>query len=73
MVNTELLQKAIDNSGLKESYIADKKLCISYQAYHMKKTGQTAFKEIEVNVLCDTLGLDEEQRQKIFFAEDVRQ
>lgn len=72
MLNTELLQEAIDNSGLKESYIAEQKLCISYQAYHKKKTGQVAFKDIEVNVLCDVLGIHDEARKKeIFFADVV--
>lgn len=70
MVNTELLQAAIDDSGLKESFIAEKKLCISYQSYYNKKVGNTAFKDIEINVLCDTLGIqDEQQKKAIFFAE----
>ena len=72
MVNTELLQAEIDKSGLKESFIAEKKLCISYQAYYNKKIGQSSFKDIEINVLCDTLGLDDQKRREIFFADDVR-
>lgn len=72
MVNTALLQEAIDKSGLKESYIAENKLCISYQAYYNKKTGQSSFRDIEVNVLTDTLGLSEEQKNAIFFAENVQ-
>lgn len=72
MVNTKLLQEEIDKSGLKESYIAEQKLCISYQAYFNKKTNQSNFKEIEVNVLCDTLGIqDENKRKAIFYAENV--
>ncbi len=70
MVNTELLQVVIDDSGLKESFIAEKKLCISYQAYYNKKIGKVPFKDIEINVLCDTLGIqDEQQKKAIFFAE----
>ena len=72
MVNTALLQEAIDKSGLKESYIAENKLCISYQAYQNKKTGQSSFRDIEVNVLTDTLGLSEEQKNAIFFADNVQ-
>lgn len=71
MVNTGLLQEAIARSGLKESYIAEQKLCISYQAYFKKKTGQVPFKEIEINVLCDTLNIQDEERKAIFFAENV--
>ena len=71
MVNTELLQKAIDKSGLKETYIAEQKLCISYQAYYNKKNNQSQFKDIEINVLCDTLGICDKERKDIFFAEDV--
>lgn len=72
MVNTKLLQDKIDKSGLKESYIAEQKLCISYQAYFNKKTNQSSFKEIEINVLCDMLGIqDEETRKAIFYADDV--
>lgn len=65
-VNTAALQKAIDDSGLKETFIAEQKLCISYQAYYLKKIGQNPFKEIEKNVLCETLGLDDAAKEKIF-------
>lgn len=70
MVNTKLLQEAINKSGLKESYIAEKKLCISYQAFYNKKTGQSNFKDIEKNVLCEVLGINENERS-IIFGENV--
>lgn len=66
MFNAELFQNAIDNSGLKESFIAEKKLCISYQAFYNKKTGKAPFKDIEKNVLCEVLGLNDEDKEKIF-------
>ena len=66
MVNTELLQKAINDSGLKETYIAEKKLCISYQAFYNKKTGKAPFKDIEKNVLCEVLCVSDNDKEKIF-------
>ncbi len=66
MFNAELFQSAIDNSGLKESFIAEKKLCISYTAFYNKKTGKVPFKNIEKNVLCDVLALNDDEKEKIF-------
>ena len=65
-VDTELLDKAIEKSGLKSSYIFEK-LGISKQAYHDKRNGKTAFRKSEVYVICNLLHLNEEECKKIFY------
>lgn len=65
-VDTELLDDAIENSGLKTGYIVEK-LGISRQAFDKKRKGIIAFRQSEVYVLCDLLRLDEEKGKNIFF------
>ena len=65
-IDTELLDKAIEKSGLKPSFIADK-LGISRQAYNRKRQGQVAFRKSEVYVMCDLLRLSDSEGNQIFF------
>ena len=67
-VDTELLNQAIEKSGLKTTFITEK-LGISKQAYHKKRLGKSAFRQSEVYVMCDLLKLDDEQKKQIFFPE----
>ena len=69
-VDTALLDKAIEKSGLRSSYIAEK-LGISRQAYNKKRTGKTAFRQSEVYVMCDLLRLNETEGSNIFFPEKL--
>ena len=66
-VDTELLDKAIEESGLRIQYIVDA-LGISRQAFDKKRKGAIAFRKSEVYVLCDLLKItDSDKRMQIFF------
>ena len=72
MVNTELLDEKIKESGYKISYIIDK-LGISRQAFDKKRKNEYPIKGSEVYVLCDLLRLSDDVKEAIFFAENVEQ
>lgn len=70
MTNTELLNQAIINSGLRTSFICEK-LGISRQAFSKKRNNFVQFKISEVLILKELLGLTNAQRDAIFFDKDV--
>lgn len=70
MVDTLNLEKKIQESGLKTSFIISK-LGISRQALDFKKKNKRKFKTAEIYVLCDLLNIPENERQSIFFADEV--
>ena len=66
-IDTELLEKAIEDSGLRPGYISDT-LGISRQAFDRKRKGKVAFRKSEVYVLCDLLRItDVGTKMKIFY------
>lgn len=65
MINTQLLEKEIDGSGLKIGYIVEK-LGISRQGFDKKRKGVIPFRASEVYVLCDLLKISDEKKPKIF-------
>ena len=66
-IDTELLNQAIDDSGLRIGFIADT-LGISRQAFDKKRKGINAFRQSEVYVLCDLLKInDDAKKSRIFF------
>lgn len=68
MTNSILLQKKIDESGLKVGFIAEK-LDTSYAWLKKKVSGKVPFKAYEIQILCDLLGIvDLEEKEQIFFA-----
>ena len=67
-IDTALLEKAIENSGLRINYILDQ-LGISRQSFDRKRKNVDSFRQSEVYVLCDLLKLDNAQKKKIFFPE----
>ena len=67
MTNTELLEKAIKDSGLKKGFIAGK-LGLSRAGLANCINNRAEFKLSHVGMLCDLLKLDVEQRNAIFFA-----
>lgn len=68
MVNSDLLEKKIDSSGIKKAYIAQQ-LGISPQAFSKKRHNNIPFRASEVYVLCDLLRIyDETEKMKIFLA-----
>lgn len=66
MVDTQMLESIIDNSGLKRSYLADK-LGISIQNLRLKITNKSDFRSNEVIMLCQLLGITKaSDKEKIF-------
>ena len=64
-VDTELLNKYIDKSGLKVGFICDS-LGISRQMFDRKRNGVNSFRGSEIYVLCDLLKVTDEDKPKIF-------
>ena len=66
-VDTELLNKKIETSGLRVGYIVEK-LGISRQGFDKKRKGLISFRVSEVYVLCDLLRItDNDEKRKIFY------
>lgn len=70
MVNVQLLDKAIEKSGLRVGYILEK-LGYSKTTWCKRKNGVQNFKAAEIYVLNDLLHLSEEESRRIFFASEV--
>lgn len=70
MVNAQLLDDKINESGLRSEYIY-KNLGLSRASFSKRKKGNTPFKVAEIYVLSDILNLSEEEKKKIFFADEV--
>lgn len=71
MVNTELLEAAIRDSGKRKNYLAEKIGC-SIQSFRMKCTNKYDFKSSDINILCAELGITKlTDKERIFFAKDV--
>lgn len=66
LVDTELLNKKIDESGLRITFIVNT-LGISRNGFDMKRKGITPFRGSEMYVLCDLLNLNREEKEKIFY------
>lgn len=70
MTNTKLLEKKMDDSGYKKSYIAKAIGLKSTQGLSKKVRNETEFTASEINALCKLLKIETlEERQEIFFAE----
>ena len=66
MINTQLLEQKIADSGLKIGYIAET-LGLTRQGFDKKRKGKISFRLAEVYVLCDLLHISGEEKVKIFF------
>ena len=67
MVDTQMLEQIISESGKKKSYLADK-IGISIQNLRLKITNKLDFKTGEVAILCQELGITKlTEKEKIFF------
>ena len=67
MVDTELLEEKIVESGKKIGYLA-KKLGVSRQYFRMKCNNKADFTNRETNILCEELNItDLTEKEKIFF------
>ena len=69
MTNTKILKDKIQQSGLKKSYIANA-LGVSRQTFSAYLDGKAEFRVNHMNILCNLLNIDLEQREAIFFASD---
>ncbi len=71
MTNTNLLERRIQESGLKKSYIA-KALGITLKTLANKIMNRCEFKASEIDALCKLLGItDPAEKEAIFFAAKV--
>lgn len=70
MTNTKLLEQYIARSGRKKSYIA-RVLGLSGYGFMRKVRNESEFKTGEIMILCDLLGINTEDRERIFFADEV--
>lgn len=71
MTDTKRLQRIIDDSGLKQVYIAN---CLGLTSYGFarKRDNLSSFTAPEIDTLCKVLKIESlEDRFAIFFAEDV--
>ena len=67
MTDSEALNKVIENSGLKLTFIA-RALKLSREGFYKKLNNQTEFKASEIVKMQEIHNLSNEQRDKIFFA-----
>lgn len=68
MTNTELLNKAIERSGYKRSFIA-KSIGLSAYGLALKINNVNQFNAREIDALCVLLSIDTlEEKERIFFA-----
>lgn len=67
MTDSEALNKVIENSGLKLTFIA-RALKLSREGFYKKLNNKTEFKASEIVKMQEILNLSNEQRDKIFFA-----
>lgn len=68
MVNTQLLDDRIEQSGLKISFIVET-LGLSRNGFDKKRKGKTPFRTAEIYVISDLLRLTDDDKANIFFAE----
>lgn len=72
MVQTEELKKRMAASGLKNIFICEQ-MGISRQALDMKINNKRPFRASEIYVVADLLKLTNDEKQSIFYAENVNQ
>ena len=70
MTNTRMLNKCIDESGYKLSFIAHK-LGLSPYGFARKRDNKSEFTAPEIDALCAILNIDSDMMMSIFFAKEV--
>ena len=71
MVNTQLLEQAITNSGKKKTYLADR-CSITRQSLTSKINNRSEFTGTQIMILCKELDIKQLARKDaIFFAPEV--
>lgn len=72
MVDTEILEQKIIESGKKIGYLAEK-LGISRQYFRMKCKNKADFTNRETDILCDELSITTlTEKEKIFFKKQTK-
>lgn len=71
MTNTELLKKAIRDSGIKVGRLLVLTNIKSYATFKGRMNNETEFTASEIQALSEALQLTVEQREQIFFAGNV--
>lgn len=70
MVQTEELKKKMAASGFRNNYICEQ-IGITRQALDKKINNKSPFRASEIYVMVDLLKLSNEEKQSIFYAENV--
>lgn len=70
MVNTQLLDKKIEESGLRIGYLVEK-LGLSRAGFDKKRKGITPFRVAEMYVISDLLKLSDAEKDALFYAKEV--
>lgn len=70
MVNTQLLDERINESGFRIGFIVGK-LGLSRNGFDKKRKGKTPFRAAEIYVISDLLKLSDTDQREIFFADEV--
>lgn len=71
MTNKELLEQAIESSGIKISKLMEATKIKSYATFRGRMNNETEFTASEIQSICSVLGLTAAQRNRIFFASNV--
>lgn len=70
MTNIQLLEDKIRQSGMKKGFLAEK-LGVSRTTFSALLRNETEFKASQIRMLCDLLGIkDDETMKAIFFAQN---
>lgn len=67
MTDINLLKSTIEESGLRNRFIADK-LGLSPEGFYKKLRGKSEFKVSEVGIIAELLRLSPAERDEIFFS-----
>lgn len=70
MTDTKLLREKIERSGYKMKFIAEK-VGVSYQGLLNKINNKSEFRANEIQIIHELLGMTEQERVEIFFANKV--
>ena len=71
MVNTQLLDFNIKQSGKSKTFLA-RKCGISVQSFRLKRINKSVFNTDQVDILCDELNIKSlREKERIFFAKNV--
>lgn len=70
MTNTSLLEKYIEKSGYKKSFIAER-LGLTAYGFALKVNNKSEFKASEMTILCELLKINAKDKDAIFFAKQV--